>query len=112
MCRVAWDSLLMYSVDNIKALRSTIETYLGKKCYVKKITGSIDLLNLSPELGMYPIIVVLQGHDGNCEHAISILGNWIFDSNLPEALPLTRNSLDWCVMGKFKKVVEGLQFIL
>ena len=101
-----------YSVDNIRALRSTIETYLGKKCYVKKITGSIDLLNLSPELGMYPIIVVLQGHDGNCEHAISILGNWIFDSNLPEALPLTRNSLDWCVMGKFKKVVEGLQFIL
>ena len=34
--------------------------------------------------------------DGKTDHAICIVGNWIFDSNFERALPLTRESLDIC----------------
>ena len=41
-------------------------------------------------------LVGLHGSDGKKDHAVSIAGEWIFDSNVEYALPLTRNSLDLC----------------
>jgi len=38
----------------------------------------------------------VHSSDGKTDHAICIVGNWIFDSNLERALPLTMESLDIC----------------
>jgi hypothetical protein len=38
----------------------------------------------------------LHASDGRIDHAVTIYGGWIFDSNFPKALPLTRKSLDMC----------------
>ena len=55
--------------------------------------GKLDLLaDRSP----YPTTIQLLGTDGGVGHAITIVGDWIFDATLERALPLTRESLDAC----------------
>ena len=39
-------------------------------------------------------LVQLMDSLGNLNHAISVVGNWIFDSNYEKALVLNRESLD------------------
>ena len=38
----------------------------------------------------------LIGSDGREDHCVVISQKWIFDSNFPNALPRTQESLDWC----------------
>ena len=45
----------------------------------------------------YPMLLVLEGSNGECSHAVSKVSNWIFDSTLDEAIVLCRENLDWCV---------------
>ena len=47
--------------------------------------------------GILPTTTIqLLGTDGGVGHAITIVGDWIFDATLERALPLTRESLDAC----------------
>ncbi len=46
------------------------------------------------------MLVVLLGADGGTQHAVAIVDDLVFDSNLPNALTLTRRALDWCCGGK------------
>jgi hypothetical protein len=39
---------------------------------------------------------VLRGTDKSNSHCVGVVGQWIFDSNLEHALPLTKAALDWC----------------
>ena len=41
-------------------------------------------------------LVCLLGDDFDNTHAITIIDNWIFDSGLERALPLTQDSLNYC----------------
>lgn len=41
-------------------------------------------------------LVGLISDDSKTDHAVAISGNWIFDSNLEYAIPLTKESLDLC----------------
>ena len=54
-------------------------------------------------MGFYDILTDISEHDkliqlmdslGNVNHAISVFGYWIFDSNYEKALALNRESLD------------------
>ena len=38
----------------------------------------------------------VRSNDGKTDHAICIVGEWIFDSNMPKALPLSKESLNIC----------------
>ena len=42
------------------------------------------------------VIFLLRGSDHSRDHIVSISHGWIFDSNLDFALPLNKESLDWC----------------
>jgi hypothetical protein len=42
------------------------------------------------------VLGVIQDSTYCCQHAVTIFNNWIFDSNEPYALPLSRESLDCC----------------
>ena len=42
------------------------------------------------------VLVTLASSDGAASHAITIIDNWIFDSNEKIALPLTKDALDYC----------------
>lgn len=53
--------------------------------------------NILTESQNYLMCVMgLQSYDHKTDHAISIAGKWIFDSNFEYALPLTQHSLDMC----------------
>lgn len=119
-------SVLSTSVYNMKKLEETVrQFYLPRQIQIKNYTRDTinivnETLNLHQEQDImsklkeieYPTIVVLQGEDDGCEHAVSIIGSWIFDSNLSTALPRTEASLDWCCMGKFKSVMECKRFFI
>jgi hypothetical protein len=42
---------------------------------------------------------VIRDSSGSVQHAVSIYRRWIFDSNEPYALPLTKQNLDYCTWG-------------
>ena len=40
---------------------------------------------------------ILQGDDGEANHAITIFNKWIFDANEKHAIPLCQEGLNYCV---------------
>ena len=56
-----------------------------------KHTGSYDVLK---DISENVTLVQLMDSLVNVNHAISVVGNWIFDSNYEKALVLNRASLD------------------
>ena len=61
---------------------------------VKKGLTKWDVLIDSQQYVM--CVVGLQSSNHKTDHAVSIAGKWVFDSNFEYALPLTRESLDLC----------------
>ena len=41
-------------------------------------------------------VLGIESSDGKTDHAITIVGDWIFDSNCERALRLSQESLDIC----------------
>jgi hypothetical protein len=76
-------------------------------CKVKKGLTKWDILQDSKNYLM--CLVGTQSSDHKTDHAISIVGKWIFDSNFDRALPLTKESLDLCCSLDTKKCTfEGV----
>mmetsp|Transcript_19367 Transcript_19367/g.26879 ORF Transcript_19367/g.26879 Transcript_19367/m.26879 type:complete len:135 (+) Transcript_19367:106-510(+) len=112
---LAWNQ--SYRMNNLERLQVAVNTTLGKKCCIRQYKrNKLDLLDVSQQHerngSIHPTIVVLEGHDGGIEHAVTVYGSWVFDSNVNVALPLTRKTLDWCVMGKYVAVHEAIRFFL
>ena len=104
-------------MNNLERLQVAVHSDLSKKCCIRKYKrNQLDLLDVSQQHetngDIQPTIVVLEGHDGGIEHAVTVYGSWVFDSNVNVALPLTRKTLDWCVMGKYVAVHEAIRFFL
>ena len=56
-----------------------------------KVKGGFDILNdISEQFTLVKLIDTV----GNLNHAVSIVGNWIFDSSYKKALPLTKKPLN------------------
>jgi hypothetical protein len=74
--------------------------------------------NPNLDKSLYPTVVQLMAKDGGVEHAVTIVGEWIFDSNFQEALPLSTHALDFLcapdgeenVQGWFQEVYHGFRF--
>jgi hypothetical protein len=61
------------------------------------------------------VAVQLEGSDGKCDHAVTVCGKWIFDSNLDKAMELSQEALDLCcssheTRGTFVKVDFACHF--
>jgi hypothetical protein len=52
------------------------------------------------------VVAVMQDSTGSCQHAITIFRNWIYDSNEPFALPLSKESLDCCTWSTKDGAIE------
>jgi hypothetical protein len=70
---------------------------------LKKGLSKWDIIKDSQEYMM--CLVGLQSSDHKTDHAISICGKWIFDSNFQTALPLNRESLDLCCSSDCRRSV-------
>ena len=61
------------------------------------------------------VVVCLRGSDGKEDYCVTLLGQWIFDSNFETALLLCKESLDLCCSSDTRKeefvvVVSGRLF--
>ena len=57
------------------------------------------------------IVGVVKDSTGCCQHAVTIFRQWIYDSNEPFALPLSKESLDICTWSiKDDKVEDASMF--
>ena len=52
------------------------------------------------------VVGVTMDSTGSCQHAVTIFRNWIYDSNEPFALPLSKESLDCCTWTVRDKAVQ------
>jgi hypothetical protein len=53
--------------------------------------------NWEKDMNYYMLVVgVIKDSTNCCQHAVTIFRNWIYDSNEPFALPLSKQSLDCC----------------
>ena len=68
------------------------------------------------EISEFPTVMSLEAEDGSTQHAITVVGKLIFDSNIQRAIPLTRSNLNYCCStealpnGVFKKVFFGYRY--
>jgi hypothetical protein len=68
---------------------------------VKKGLTKWNIFNDSQKYLM--CLVGVQSSDHKTDHAVSIAGKWIFDSNFENALPLSKESLDLCCSSDSRK---------
>jgi hypothetical protein len=52
----------------------------------------------------------MESIDGACNHAVTIIGDWIFDSNETKALPLCREALNRCASPGYVGVVYAIRY--
>ena len=64
----------------------------------KEECGRDPLLVVSP----YPTLIHLKYYLGGIHHCVSVIGKWIFDSNLPFALTPTKENFDYCFINDNK----------
>jgi hypothetical protein len=58
------------------------------------------------------LVGVMKDSSGSCQHAVTIFRKWIYDSNEPFALPLSKESLDICTWSiKDGKVEDASMFV-
>jgi hypothetical protein len=69
----------------------------------KEIYSNWDTLVDAPKYRL--CLLGIESSDGKTDHAICVIGNWIFDSNFEKALPLTKESLDICASSAERKSV-------
>jgi hypothetical protein len=67
---------------------------LVTKYMTRKRVGKFDLKKETSH--RWALVVIPLGGDGGIGHAITIVGDFIFDSTQSHALKLGKNSLDWC----------------
>ena len=65
---------------------------------------------------MLPTVCVLLGDDYSDNHAITIVKDWILDSNAEYAMKVSQENLNWCVSSStvsviFLQVVEVVSFV-
>ena len=66
------------------------------KGYNAKLLTNLDVLN---DRTMWPTLCILKGDDNSTNHAVTIVEDYIFDSNNSYALPLNESTLNWCCSG-------------
>ena len=77
-----------------------------KTKYNKKSSFELEITN---EFSEYDIsLVVIQQTDNHTSHAIAMTGNYIFDCNIANALPRTKDGIDCCCgTANFEQIHSG-----
>jgi hypothetical protein len=87
--------------ETIKRLRIKVSTVLPSWIQPKVMPLGF---NWESDLDDRTIFVgVLLASDGHCNHAVTIHGKWVYDANETIALPLMRETLDYCTTTETRK---------
>jgi len=64
--------------------------------WLKPVGRQAAYFDVLSNISEFPMVLALEAINGGMQHAITIIGKLIFDSNSEQALPLTKKSLDYC----------------
>ena len=103
-------------MEGWKAINHVVKGY-KKRMQTTKV-GKIHQRPFQPvqDCKKYTLCVLgLKAVDGKTDHAIAVVRQFVFDTNLPNALPLNAKTLDFCCSsddspGQFETVWRGLAF--
>lgn len=97
------------TVNVIKKLNKCVQANV-KHLLPKSIPNApkFDIFGEESLNNMYPRILVLKGkEDGSRNHAIAMIGGWVFDANWVTAKWVTQEILNWCVSGSAHNITYG-----
>ena len=104
------------SLQKVDRLKYAIELTRNKQYKYNPIRYKGDSFDIFSNQSEWPTLCVLVGDDHSHNHAVTVVKNWILDSNSDFAMNLTQENLDWCVSTTtesvhFVKVVKAIRFI-
>ena len=73
----------------------------------------------SIDISIYPTLILLKYFLGGIHHCVTVVGEWIFDSNFPFVLLLNQDNLDYFfihnnetkLMNGYKGVSKAIRFL-
>lgn len=74
------------------------------KGYDSRIMKCFDILG---DQSYWPTLCILEGSNGGVNHAVTVVEDFIFDSNNHTAIPLTRENLDFCCQSDFSSDIKS-----
>ena len=97
-----WENPFQLMFQTLQDKSSKMERQKYSVCKLgKKNRSKWDMMSSTQK---YQLCALgLKGLDGKTDHAICVVGKWIFDSNFEKALPLTKQSLNICCSSADKK---------
>ena len=110
------ESHATYSLQKIDRLKYAIQLTRNKQYRYNPIRYRGELFDIFINQSEWPTLCVLVGDDHSHNHAVTVVKDWILDSNCDYAMKLTQDNLDWCVSSAtesvhFVKVVKAVRFI-
>ena len=110
-------SLSYDSYKTVAASRKKFAAFVVNVKVTGYITAVMDKFDILQNHSIWPTLCILRGSDNSVNHAITVVDNFIFDSNCPYAMQLTRDNLDWCCCSdeistdvKYVEVMFGYRF--
>ena len=99
-------------VSSWKKLLQIMHQHLPSFRPIKIKTANFNLLE---NVCWYPKVVSLEANDGGTQHAVTVVGGLVFDSNCGRALKLCRQTLDYCCStdshtSTYRRVYKGYRF--
>jgi hypothetical protein len=88
----SWDARTQ--LDRLMMAVRTRESIYNKIDFLTKAKAIARIDLFQPDSS--PQLWILLGRDGGTNHAVGVLGEYVFDSNVSNALKLTKDTLDWC----------------
>jgi hypothetical protein len=92
-------SLEYVEYRDVAKTRRAFAAYVMNYCVKGYTAKLLTNLNVLTDRTMWPTLCILKGDDNSTNHAVTIVENYIFDSNNSYALPLNESTLDWCCSG-------------
>ncbi len=104
------------SLQKIDRMKYAIELTRNKIYKYNPIRFKGEQFDIFSNTSEWPTLCVLLGDDYSQNHAITVVNDWILDSNSDFAMKLTTENLDWCVSTAtdsvaFVKVVKAIRFV-
>jgi hypothetical protein len=104
------------SLQKIDRMKYAIELTRNKTYKYNPVRYNGELFDILNNTSEWPTLCVLLGDDYSQNHAITVVKDWILDSNSDFAMKLTKENLDWSVSTAtesvgFVKVVKAIRFV-
>jgi hypothetical protein len=109
-----------YAADAVAATESwrALLRIMGESCrFLIPEKLQLKAFDVLRDISEYPTVMTLEAVDGGTQHAVTVVGKYIFDANCVRVLPLTTKSLDYCcstdsTKGKYSNVYRGYRFCI